>query len=112
MPTYNVAGNWDHMDTETRVRLIASASDSDLVKWASDPDCNQRSLCAQALAKRQGKKDEETAKRREELRTNPFDARTEISADARYIAKQIVKHLWIIFVALPIVLAVLFEILK
>ena len=53
----------------------------------------------------------------------PFDTRTEISADACHIAKcaredsreaaeRIVKHLWIIFVLLPIVLGVLFAILK
>jgi hypothetical protein len=36
----------------------------------------------------------------------------DISADARYISGRIVKHLWIIFVALPFVLAVLFVILR
>jgi hypothetical protein len=35
-----------------------------------------------------------------------FDPRSEVSADARYI----VKHLWIIFVLLPVVLVILFEI--
>lgn len=52
-----------------------------------------------------------------------FDRRTDISADAYHIAKcaredsrdvagRIVKHLWIIFVLLPIVLGILFAILK
>ena len=41
-----------------------------------------------------------------------FDPRTEVSADAKYITRRIVIHLWILFVALPVVLALLFEILK
>jgi hypothetical protein len=40
---------------------------------------------------------------REELQNNPFDPRTEISADARHIASKIVIHLWILFVLLPII---------
>lgn len=47
---------------------------------------------------------------RSEIR--PFDPRTDVSADARHVAGRIVKHLWIIFVALPFVLAMLFVILK
>jgi hypothetical protein len=42
-----------------------------------------------------------------------------ISADAKYIARatddnsgRIIKHLWIIFVLLPVVLGIIFEILK
>jgi hypothetical protein len=42
----------------------------------------------------------------------PFDPRLEVSEDARYISGRIVKHLWIIFVLLPVVLAILFAILK
>lgn len=49
---------------------------------------------------------------REYLQKNPFDPRTEVSADARYMAAQIIKHLWIIFILLPVVLAVLYAILK
>lgn len=37
-----------------------------------------------------------------------FDPRREVSADAHYI----VKHLWIIFVLLPVVLGVLLMLLK
>ena len=44
--------------------------------------------------------------------TAPFDPRSEISADARHISGRIVTHLWIIFVLLPMVLGILFEILK
>jgi hypothetical protein len=42
----------------------------------------------------------------------PFDPRTDVSADAKYIARRIVTHLWILFVALPLILALLYEILK
>lgn len=57
----------------------------------------------------------------------PFDPRTDISADAYHIAGvfakcsredgreasgRIVKHMWIIFVLLPVVLAILFALLK
>jgi hypothetical protein len=49
---------------------------------------------------------------REEVRAasaaNAFDARSEVSADARHI----VKHLWIIFVLLPVPLGILFMLLK
>jgi len=38
----------------------------------------------------------------------PFDPRTEISADAKHIASKIVTHLWIIFVLLPVGLALLY----
>ena len=54
---------------------------------------------------------------------HPFDPRIDISADAYHIAKcardvareasrRIVKHMWIIFVLLPVVLGILFAILK
>jgi hypothetical protein len=45
------------------------------------------------------------------LEDNPFDPRTEVSADAMHIASRIVKHLWIIFVLLPFVAALLWAIL-
>jgi hypothetical protein len=45
--------------------------------------------------------------RRQELQDNPFDPRTEVSADAIHIASRIVKHLWIIFVLLPFIAALL-----
>jgi hypothetical protein len=38
--------------------------------------------------------------------------RPQISADAQFVASKIVKHMWIIFVLLPVVLAVLFALLK
>jgi hypothetical protein len=42
-------------------------------------------------------------RRRETLLHNPFDPRTEVSADA----KRIVANLWVLFVLLPIVTAIL-----
>jgi hypothetical protein len=41
-----------------------------------------------------------------------FNPRTEISADARHIARRVVINLWIIFVALPLALALLYVALK
>ncbi len=41
----------------------------------------------------------------------PFDPRSEVSADAKYIARKIVTHLWILFVALPIMLGIVYAIL-
>jgi hypothetical protein len=78
--------------------MINLASREQLEAWASDPDCNQRLLCATALKKL--------------TEIPPFDPRTELSKDAHYIAGHIIKHLWIIFVVLPFVLALLYEILK
>ena len=42
----------------------------------------------------------------------PFDPRTEISADARHIASRIVTHLWILFVLLPVILGLLYALLR
>jgi hypothetical protein len=93
--------------------------DDRLAKIAADPNCSNSKECRELLAQRQAepaKRTEEERIRREnvraELEKNPFDPRNEVSADARHIAGHIVKHLWIIFVALPFVLAVLFGILK
>ena len=86
--------NYDISSPESRAQALNLASDEQLEQWASDPECNQRVFCAAFLAKRNEVK--------------MFKPRTEVSADARHI----VKHLWIIFVVLPFVLAILYEILK
>jgi hypothetical protein len=55
--------------------------------------------------------------------TGPFDPREEVSADAHHIAQRaradareasgrIIRHLWIIFVLLPVVAYVLVQIIK
>jgi RNA polymerase subunit RPABC4/transcription elongation factor Spt4 len=43
----------------------------------------------------------------DEREGSPFDPRTEVSADAKYISGRLVKHLWIIFVLLPLVAGLL-----
>ncbi|MGA8865816.1 MAG: hypothetical protein WB510_02560 [Candidatus Sulfotelmatobacter sp.] len=106
MKKYDVVGGWDQLDSDSKARVIHYASDEELEKWASDPSCNQQLLSAAALTKR-GRNMDQIA-RATRLQANPFDSRTEVSADARHI----VKHLWIIFVALPFVLAILYAIWK
>jgi len=93
-------------------------TDDQLEKLAADPNCSNRDECLETLIGRRARRAErleaeETRRKnvRAELQDNPFDPRHEVSADARHIAGRIVKHLWIIFVALPFVLAILYAIL-
>jgi hypothetical protein len=109
----------------------------ELEKWAHDPNCIEMELCVQELARRQ-KSNEPCSTKPEPLpgyqdtlkssgvqktptlparadewqrpyqRQDTFNPRTEVSADARHI----VKHLWIIFVLLPFVCALLVYLLK
>jgi hypothetical protein len=81
---------------------ISNVSDAQLEDWANNLGIveRERELCAALLAKRKLEREE----RRAELEANPFDPRTEVSADA----KNIVKHLWFIFVLLPVVLTLLY----
>ena len=44
--------------------------------------------------------------------TDLFNCRTEVSADAKYIAARIIKHLWIISIFLPIAIALLWLIIR
>jgi hypothetical protein len=81
--------------------------DAQLEQWAADPNCIEQAEVAAYLAKRKGVQAAESADRqtqielkRKELHENPFDPRTEVSADARHIANKVVTHLWILFVAL------------
>ena len=82
----------------------------DLEKWASDPTCPERGICIEIITRRTAKREakeqaesERISERRKLIEANPFDPRTEVSADAVHIAKRIVTHLWIIFVLLPFV---------
>jgi hypothetical protein len=104
-----------HVSVETR----QWASDQDLEKWSKDTLCLEMTQCAELLVKRAAKREaarlakiEQLAERKKALDEKPFDARTEISADARHIASRIVTQLWVIFVLLPIVLVLLYELLK
>jgi len=51
---------------------------------------------------------EDEIRKRQVLRTLPFDARNEVSADARFIVKKITTQLWVICVVLPVVAALLY----
>lgn len=77
-------------------------TDEELEKCASDPECDNKDECAKELLIRQGLY--ETKRRR--LAENPFDPRTEVSADS----KRIVQHMWIILVLLPCILGALWGI--
>jgi hypothetical protein len=114
---YHVKKSW----LESLDDALAWAPDKDLEKWAHDPNCIEMEECAKTLARRrqlndpavqeaagQAAMEAEQQRRsevRKELEDNPFDPRTEVSADAIHIASRIVKHLWIIFVLLPFVAA-------
>jgi hypothetical protein len=116
--------------------LIQAASIEELEKWANDPECRNPEECRNRLAAQRLKREQEErtaravaerraaeaqkrlSERRQQLLDSPFDPRNEVSADAKslnnnisedakYIAGRIVKHLWIIFVLLPFVLALL-----
>jgi hypothetical protein len=107
---------------------IRQASRQELERWANDPNCFEMALCLNELTDRLIKREkpvvvgqsynEKLAAKWERQRgeANPFDPRTEISADAKYIAEhiasRIVRHLWIIFVLLPFVAALLWFIVK
>ncbi|HXB70975.1 MAG TPA: hypothetical protein VNY05_22260 [Candidatus Acidoferrales bacterium] len=114
---------------------IRQATKQELEKWANDSNCFDTELCAAELADRQNRSERKQGwdtvfkKEGQLLNRNPvegqllperklpwstkgseehsFNPRTEVSADAKYIASRIVKHLWIIFVLLPFVAAVL-----
>jgi len=101
------------------------ASDEELEKWAHDPNCIEMEECAKERAIRFEEREREADQQaavaaaeqqrrsglRKELEDNPFNPRTEVSADAIHIASRIVKHLWIIFVLLPFVAVVLWAML-
>ncbi len=117
---YNIPKGWSN----TYEVAIDNADLSSLEKWAANPNCIQSELCAAELEKRRKRKEalaeasrvrlvveqERLAKRREALELSPFDPRTEISADAKHIARRIVKHMWIIFVLLPVAFGLLYAI--
>ena len=114
---YHARGTWG-LPLES---VIYEASDETLQKWAHDPNCLEMEECAKAWAKRLEKQEKDAPRKqaameaemqrrtvlRKELEDSPFNPRTEISADAIHVASRIVKHLWIIFVLLPFVIALL-----
>ena len=103
MANYDIAEGCDNLSLAQKARVINLASKEQLAKWAADPECNQRIICAT------GFQVQDNAEKPPEV---PFYRHTEVSADAHYIAGRIIKHLWIIFVILPFVLAALFFLLR
>jgi hypothetical protein len=56
MANYDIAEHWEDLSPDKKARVITLASDEQLEKWASDPECNQMLLCgvdkrARAMAK-------------------------------------------------------------
>lgn len=118
---YNIVSFWNEGATpeEKEKQILFTArtkNDGDvrkaLLQWAADSNCNQQALCADLLARADAEAKRRADMSREEIENNPFNPRAEVSADARHIADHIVKHLWIIFVLLPVMLGILFAILK
>jgi hypothetical protein len=106
---------------------IRQASRQELEKWANDPNCIEMELCATELADRQAKRENSQPAKAVEGRLlteqklpwsrqgseeHPFNPRTEVSADAKHIASKIVTHLWIIFILLPLICLLLWELVK
>ena len=91
-----------------------------VVGWA-DPTCSfcrgkfaeKANTEATTAAEQQAREylAQQRTKRKQELEDNPFDPRAEVSADAQHIARRIVRHLWIIFVVLPVCGAVLYAVI-
>jgi hypothetical protein len=107
---YNVTGRGT--EYESTAVLEKWATIEQLEQWAADPNCIEQEVCATLLAKRKEKSTGLTETAGLAPQVTLFDPRTEVSADARHIAGKIVMHLWILFVALPIALAILYSILK
>jgi hypothetical protein len=92
-------------------RQILEASDKQLEQWAaSDSNPYNQRLAIDALRKRKANREAIQDAREGVPQLALFDPKTEISADARYIAGRIIKHLWIVFVLLPVI-AVVFLVL-
>jgi len=89
MANYDIAEHWQDLSTGQRARVINLAPDEKLRRWASDPDCNQKLLCAAALAREDivpllGVP--QATRPKNEQGDVPFSPRTELSEDARYLA--------------------------
>lgn len=85
---------------------LHGASEAQLQQYSTDPNCIEMEEWARILADRKAKRDAA----RVALLDNPFDPRTEISADAKHIAGRIVTHMWVLFVLLPFIVGVLLAI--
>jgi hypothetical protein len=92
------------------------AGESDLEKWASDPNCNQQKECLAELYSRRGRaitdqipdQKLQIEKDRDWLLAHPFDPRNEVSADA----KRIIRHLWILLFVIPLVAGLILVVIR
>jgi hypothetical protein len=112
-----------HADEMAAPWALSKVSDEQLEKWGRDPDCIEMEVCAKALIERIAKREADrvkfqtaTAAKRKELQDNPFDPRTDVTANTRYIVKKIVTHFWILFavcfVLLPFMIGVVLGVVK
>src|SRR5450755_3916121 len=86
---------------------IRSASDCVLASWVNDPQVIDRELCEEVLINRKKENLISRKKRNsteEQVDVSTFNARTDISADAKHIAGRIVLNLWIICIVVPLVI--------
>ena len=129
MASYDIVAGWRNFPFNDQAQIISAAALTELEKWASDPERKQQVLCLRELTKRRAGTAESsvpgwTPAMSEATPTSApqaersFDARSDVSADAKHIAwavessgRRIVMHLWILFVALPVVLGILYAIL-
>ena len=121
---YHPYPNNTSVERSKRLADPSETSENDLYRWAMDANCHDKKECAEILAVRVRSEQEKppmvvtggtpvpVSVKQEGPSDNPFDPRNEVSADAKHIAGQIVKHLWIIFVLLPIVLGLLYSLLR
>jgi hypothetical protein len=110
-----------HAPAEAADGALREMSTEAVERLANDPNCIEHERCraylvrrAEVLARRVVDVEARNAallqanlERKRALEEYPFDPRTEVSADAKHIASKIVGTLWILFVLLPIALAIL-----
>jgi hypothetical protein len=95
MAYYDIAEHWEDLSTGKRAQVINLALREQLRKWASDPNCNQKDLCAAALANEDViplLTAPRNPQRQNEQVDSPLNPRAEVSEDARYIAGQITQQ--------------------
>ena len=83
-------GEWPAKGSEA----VTSGSDEQVQKWASDPDCIEQEQAAAHMQWRlaeRAKRKQELASKRQELQDNPFDPRTEVSADANILPEKLLR---------------------
>src|SRR5260370_1798071 len=91
-----------HARDKAGIASLLTFSDEELESWANDPNCIEQEQCAVYWGQRlKTRADSETSvqilretsdaallKKRTRMAADPFDPRTEISADARHVANK------------------------